>query len=110
MALGIPTIATGIGTNFRVIDHDRCGLLVKSDQEWIAALLLLIDHPEKRRSLGTAGRERIEKYYSIKANQEVYLAIFDKVYGAPKGWPRPSGLSIHTRLETETSTAITEPI
>jgi glycosyltransferase involved in cell wall biosynthesis len=110
MALGIPTIATGIGTNFRVIDHDRCGLLVKSDQEWIAALLLLIDHPEKRRSLGTAGRERIETYYSIKANQEVYLAIFDKVYGAPKGWPRPSGLSIHTRLETETSTAITVPI
>jgi len=101
MALGIPTIATAIGTNFRVIEHDRSGLLVKSEAEWVEAIVDLIDHPEKRRSLGTAARERVEKYYSIKANRGVYLAIFDKVYGAPEGWTRPAGLSVRTPQELE---------
>lgn len=104
MALGIPTVATAIGTNFRVIHHEKCGLLVKTDQEWITGLLDLIDNPEKRRSLGLAGRDRVEKYYSIKANQDVYLAIFDKVYGAPTGWKRPDEISIHTPLEFGDST------
>ena len=104
MALGIPTVATAIGTNFRVIHHEKCGLLVKTDQEWITGLLDLIDNPEKRRSLGLAGRDRVEKYYSIKANQNVYLAIFDKVYGAPTGWKRPDEISIHTPLEFGDST------
>ena len=104
MALGIPTVATAIGTNFRVIHHEKCGLLVKTDQEWITGLLDLIDNPEKRRSLGLAGLDRVEKYYSIKANQDVYLAIFDKVYGAPTGWKRPDEISIHTPLEFGDST------
>lgn len=101
MALGIPTVATGIGTIFRVIEHGQNGLLVKSDAEWVEAIVDLIDHPEKRRSLGTAARERVEKYYSIKANRNVYLAIFDKVFGAPEGWPRAAGLSVRTPLELE---------
>lgn len=103
MALGIPTVATGIGTNFRVIHHEKCGLLVNTDAEWVAAIIDLIDHPEKRRALGSAARERVEKYYSINANRDVYLAIFDKVFGAPEGWPRPEGISIHTPLELENS-------
>lgn len=101
MALGIPPIATAIGTNFRVIHHEKCGLLVNTDAEWVEAIVDLIDHPEKRRTLGTAARERVEKYYSIKANRDVYLAIFDKVYGAPEGWPLPAGLSVRTPLELE---------
>jgi len=103
MALGLPTVATGIGTNFRVIHHEKCGLLVNTEDQWVAALIDLIDHPEKRRTLGTAARQRVEQFYSIKANQNVYLAIFDKVYGAPAGWPRPEGLSIQTPLELENS-------
>lgn len=108
MALGIPTVATAIGTIFRVIKNDQSGLLVKTEDEWVAALLHLIDHPEERRRLGCAARERVEKYYSIHANQDVYLAIFDKVYGAPAGWPRPAGLSIETPLDRAGETGVTE--
>lgn len=99
MALGIPTIATAIGTNFRVIENDQSGLLVKTDEEWISALLKLIDQPAERRRLGLAGRQRVENFYSIEANKDVYLAIFDKVYAAPAGWPRPEGLTLITPLE-----------
>lgn len=99
MALGIPTIATAIGTNFRVIESGQSGLLVKTEEEWINALLKLIDQPAERRRLGQAGRQRVENYYSIEANKDVYLAIFDKVYVAPAGWPRPEGLSLITPLE-----------
>lgn len=99
MALGLPTVATAIGTNFRVIENNCSGLLVNTNEEWINALLHLIDDPEERRRLGEAARERVEKYYSIKANQDVYLAIFDKAYGVPSGWPRNESPLIQTPLQ-----------
>lgn len=94
MALGIPAVATSIGTNFRVIEDGVSGRLVNSEDQWVEALIDLIDHPEKRCLLGTAGRERVQKYYSIEANRDTYLAIFDHVYGTPEGWPRPEGFNL----------------
>ncbi|MFM7129879.1 MAG: glycosyltransferase family 4 protein [bacterium] len=88
MALGIPTIATAIGANYRVIEDGKSGLLVKNDDEWVQAILDLIDHPEKRQALGIEGRKRVEKYFSVKANQDHYLMIFDHVYGIPEGFQR----------------------
>ncbi|MFM7317120.1 MAG: glycosyltransferase, partial [bacterium] len=110
MALGIPTVATAIGTNFRVIENDQSGLLVKTDEQWIEALFKLIDTPSERRRLGQAARQRVEKYYSIEANKDVYLAIFDKVYGAPAGWPRPEGLSLITPLEKAGLATSSDPV
>ncbi|MCB0777918.1 MAG: glycosyltransferase family 4 protein, partial [Chitinophagaceae bacterium] len=34
MAMGIPTVATSIGTNFRVIQDGESGFLVKDENEW----------------------------------------------------------------------------
>jgi glycosyltransferase involved in cell wall biosynthesis len=110
MALGVPTIATAIGTNFRVIENDQSGLLVNSEAEWVAAIIRLIDHPADRRRLGQAARARVEKYYSIEANKDVYLAIFDKVYGTPAGWPRPAHLSLITPLEKDGLAAPAPPL
>ena len=33
--------------------------------------------PALRKSIGIAARERVEKYYSIKANEPVYLSILN---------------------------------
>jgi glycosyltransferase involved in cell wall biosynthesis len=91
MALGIPAIATAIGANFRVIENGKSGLLVKSEDEWFNAIIHLIDHPEDRRSLGIEGRKRVEQFFSVKANRDLYLKIFDEVYGLPEGADRSSG-------------------
>lgn len=79
MALGIPTVATAMGANFRVVDHEINGFLVNNHKEWINALNALITSPELRERMGKKGREKIEKEFSIKANKQIYLNVLHKV-------------------------------
>ena len=61
MALGIPTIATAFGTNFRVIEDGVSGFLVDTETEWIKKLSLLIERPDLRRKIGMEGRRKSGK-------------------------------------------------
>lgn len=83
MALGIPTVATNIGANPRVIEDGRSGFLVRSEDEWVDALERLIADPELRRRMGTEARLRVERLFSVEANKGRYLSIFHRVYGKP---------------------------
>lgn len=73
MALEIPTVATAIGANYRVIENEVSGFLVHTEAEWKERLLQLLRDEELRRNIGKASRERVERYYSIHANRETYL-------------------------------------
>jgi L-malate glycosyltransferase len=79
MALGIPPVATNIGCNNRVIEDGVSGFLVNTHEEWIEKLLLLARNPQLRAQMGQAARQRVEQYYSIKANEPVYLSILQSV-------------------------------
>lgn len=81
MALGIPTVATAVGTNFRVIEEGVSGFLVNSEQEWIDALAKLLQDEALRASVGSRAAARVQQFFSIKANQAVYLHILDTVTG-----------------------------
>ncbi|RYY96172.1 MAG: glycosyltransferase, partial [Chitinophagaceae bacterium] len=88
MSLGIPTVATGIGANYRVIEDGVSGYLVKSKEEWIEKLKYLIDNPSERRRIGQAAHDRVERLYSIRQNAPVYLRIIDSVAQASEPSPR----------------------
>lgn len=79
MALGIPTIATAIGANFRVINNEHDGFLVTTKAEWLSALTSLIENPDLRKKIGIAARLKVETTYSINANKSKYLEILNKV-------------------------------
>jgi glycosyltransferase involved in cell wall biosynthesis len=79
MALGLPVIATAIGANFRIIENGESGFLVTTEDEWLEKLKALIKNPALRKNIGIKARERVEKYYSVKANEPVYLDILNKV-------------------------------
>jgi L-malate glycosyltransferase len=81
MALGIPTVATAVGANFRVIEDGVSGFLVRTDDEWFLALTQLIENPLMRRKIGFAARARIEERFSVDANANTYLKIFRETYG-----------------------------
>jgi L-malate glycosyltransferase len=85
MALGIPTVATAVGTNFRVIEDGMSGFLVNSEQEWIDALTKLLQDEPLRATIGSKATTRVQQYFSIKANQAVYLHILDTVTGKQTG-------------------------
>ena len=79
MALGIPTIATAIGTNFRVIENGISGYLVNTEKEWIEKLILLIENPALRKKIGMGGRLKVEEFFSVDANKQKYLDAFNKL-------------------------------
>jgi glycosyltransferase involved in cell wall biosynthesis len=80
MALGIPVVASAVGCNDRVVRHGETGYLVRDDKEWLTTLVRLIQNPQLRRRLGRAGRELVENTYSVHANCDRYLQIFDHTF------------------------------
>jgi len=79
MAIGIPVVATAYGTNFRIIQNEVEGFLVNNEKEWVTRLLQLIDSVQLRRHMGLAGRKRVEQEFSVDANFEKYLQVFNAV-------------------------------
>ena len=73
MAVGIPTIATAIGPNYDAIKEGYNGFLVKSEQEWIDKLELLILNQNLRRTMGLNARNFAVENFSLESNSEKYL-------------------------------------
>jgi glycosyltransferase involved in cell wall biosynthesis len=79
MALGIPTIATAIGANYRIIDNKINGFLIdiKDFNEWETAIEKLLIDPDLRKRIGEEGRKTIVKKYSVAANKSTYRHILN---------------------------------
>ncbi len=75
MAAGVPTIATAIGTNFRIIENGVNGFLVTDHHEWVTRIKELIRDEGLRSCIGRKGAEHIERNYSLHANNDTYLLI-----------------------------------
>lgn len=79
MALGIPTIATDVGCNDRVISTGADGFLVKNEEEWVSVILTLIENPQERERVGNNARKKVEHLFSLNANKDTYLTILNTV-------------------------------
>ena len=64
MACGIPVVASPVGANVDVV-LDSCGLLASDAHAWVESLRLLRANDDLRRRMGVAGRQRVEKAYSL---------------------------------------------
>ncbi len=88
MALGIPTVATRIGANSRIIQDGENGFLVSDQKEWKYRLLSLASDPELRRRLGDEASRTVAERFSVQVNRKTYLEVLDGVFGAPPSPPR----------------------
>lgn len=77
MAAGVPTVATAIGTIFRIIDEGKNGFLVSSEQQWKETLLLLLNDAALRRQIGQNAVVTVEENYSIRINKATYISILN---------------------------------
>jgi glycosyltransferase involved in cell wall biosynthesis len=66
MASGLPVIASPVGENVRIIEQGKTGFLASGKEEWVHALIELYHDTEMRRNMGMAGRQRVEKYFSLQ--------------------------------------------
>lgn len=80
MTFAIPAVATNVGNAInRIIVQGENGFLVKTEEEWLETLVMLIDDPDLRRRVGLKARETVERDFSLKANRPVYLGILNSV-------------------------------
>jgi len=76
MALEIPTIMSPVGVNSDIIQDGENGFLASSTEEWVEKLSILIEDEQLRKRIGKEGRKTVEKYYSVEANKEKWLNVF----------------------------------
>jgi glycosyltransferase involved in cell wall biosynthesis len=76
LALGIPAVASPVGVNKFIVEEGVNGFLCSTSKEWREKLLLLINEAGLRNQLGTKGREKIVKAYSLQANARVFVGLF----------------------------------
>jgi glycosyltransferase involved in cell wall biosynthesis len=77
MALGVPTIATAIGTIHRIIEDGQNGFLVNSREEWKKKITALLINEDLRKEIGREAVITVEQSYSIHANKDKYLDILN---------------------------------
>ena len=90
MALGIPTVATRIGANSRIIQDGENGFLVSDQKEWKDRLLSLASDPELRRRLGDEASRTVAERFSVRVNRKTYLGVLDSGFSAPAAPQAPA--------------------
>jgi sugar transferase (PEP-CTERM/EpsH1 system associated) len=81
MASGVAVVATRVGGNPELVRVEETGVLVPpEDPEALAsALFSCVANPERVRSMGSAGRKRVESQFSVKVMVEKYLGVYDSL-------------------------------
>lgn len=78
MAVGIPAAASSVGMNKEIIEDGKDGFLVKTKEEWVDRLSLLIENKDLREKMGRFGREKVERLYSVEINAQKFIDILEK--------------------------------
>jgi glycosyltransferase involved in cell wall biosynthesis len=78
MAMKLPVIATSVGGLPELIDDGKTGILVPpADVDALCvALQFLIGSPKARKSMGNAGRRRVEERFRIENNIRMTAALY----------------------------------
>lgn len=77
MALQIPAVMSPVGVNNQIISNGVNGFLCSSQQDWLDALERLVVDPELRQQIGIKGKETVQLKYSVEANRNNYLQLFE---------------------------------
>ena len=78
MAMAKPLVATASGGTPEIVVDGVTGLLVppRDPRALAEALLVLLTDPARRQALGTAGRERAVKQFSIHTYVQQTMAVY----------------------------------
>lgn len=77
MSLGIPAIVSPVGVNREIVRDGENGLTASTEDEWVAAVVRLVEDVQLRRSLGQQGRETVVERYSGQRWAPRFLEILE---------------------------------
>ncbi|MCX7954827.1 MAG: glycosyltransferase family 4 protein [Bacteroidales bacterium] len=81
MALGIPTIATAIGANFRIIKHHYNGFLIEKNNilQWTDVIIYIANNYKLAKKIGINARNTVIQHFSVEALKHKYLQVLENV-------------------------------
>jgi glycosyltransferase involved in cell wall biosynthesis len=79
MAMGLPVVASPVGTTPSLYARGEIGYMAGTDDEWVAALARLIDDEALRQRMGETARRVAEEFYSKTVVRRQYLDVLDSV-------------------------------
>jgi glycosyltransferase involved in cell wall biosynthesis len=92
-AVGLPVIASGVGTAMSLIAHGRTGLLFRRDDplDLAAKVTWLWTHPEERAAMSRGARREFEHKYAVGPNYRALMNIYAlaAARAAQRGGARP---------------------
>lgn len=77
LSLEIPCLASPVGVNTSIIDHEVNGFLCKTENDWLYYLDLLIKDQSLRKNVGMKGRITVIDHYSVHSNASLFLSLFE---------------------------------
>lgn len=85
-ACGVPVVATNVGGLPEVVRAGETGLLVPPEQPQAlaAALAALLNDPQRRATMGQAGREFVREWYDWQSSVNRMLKVYDQAYAQIK--------------------------
>ncbi len=79
MACGLPVVASPVGMNSEVVDHEINGFLATSKEEWKTYLSKLILDASLRKEMGDRGYNKAHTFYTLDRNFELMKElVFEK--------------------------------
>ena len=78
MAAGIPAVASPVGVNAAIVRHAENGMLASTPDEWARCLLALLRNDDLRLQLALAGRQTVERTYSVEAQAPRLLDLLQR--------------------------------
>jgi glycosyltransferase involved in cell wall biosynthesis len=83
LALGIPAVCSDVGGTREAVRHGDNGYLVSAEDEWMEALLRLVDDQALRARLGDAGRRTVLERYASSRSAALFAAAVRAAAGRP---------------------------
>jgi len=83
MAAGLPVVATRVGGNPEIIEENRSGFLVGSDDAETAGarILQLLRCPALRKQMGDYGRQAVQGGFTVDAMVNRMMSLYDGLLG-----------------------------
>lgn len=87
MAMEKPVVAADVGGLSEGVQHQRTGLLVRSDdaQAFAQTVCTLLSDPERRRAFGVRGRRRVEEQFTVARMMDELVAGYENVLRTRSG-------------------------
>jgi len=80
MALGKPVIGSVFGGIPEIVEHGVTGYTIdpRNEASFAEAILSLLTDPVRAERMGRAGRERVQKEFSVEKQADAYLALYTR--------------------------------